>query len=365
MNPKILIVRGKYINQYEMQNYEPMVDMGFDLYGVGSLKSIHDQFKFPLIKLFSPPDLPNFPYKMPILNRLCFGDAMYLFGLSKVVKNIQPDVVHGRETYFHFTYQLAKLRAQNQIKKLIVTCSETRPFNHEGIWRRKTIKNFVKKHTDLFHTLTNKAKEALIIEGVSPDKITVIPYGVDQSLFKPQFPIKSLKNKIRLLFVGRLVPEKGIHDLIKIYHALKKSKINFSFTIIGQGPLSKLLQQNHLSFDSAPYHQMPSIYQQTDILISLSKTTSYWEELYGMNLVEAQSCAVVPLAYNSGAIPEVIPHHDLLVPENNWTKIVQKIINFYRHPQKLTQTKHQIYNYAKKHYDAIKQAAKIAQLYND
>ncbi len=43
---KIAIVRGRYLNQYEMQSYEPLSSK-YSLTGFGSLTSYHDKFVFP------------------------------------------------------------------------------------------------------------------------------------------------------------------------------------------------------------------------------------------------------------------------------------------------------------------------------
>ena len=98
----IAVVRGKFLNKYEMQFFEPLLAGrdGFTITAFGSRTSFHDQFAFPVVKLPSPMDLPDFPYKMPILNRL-FTDAHYLFGLEKRLKGF--DLVHTAETYFHYT----------------------------------------------------------------------------------------------------------------------------------------------------------------------------------------------------------------------------------------------------------------------
>ncbi|HSW97405.1 MAG TPA: hypothetical protein VLF89_06280, partial [Candidatus Saccharimonadales bacterium] len=69
MKAKIAIVRGKFLNQYEMQSYEPLT-ASFDLTAFGSLTAFHTHFAFPTVKLFSPLDVPDFPYKTQLLNRL-------------------------------------------------------------------------------------------------------------------------------------------------------------------------------------------------------------------------------------------------------------------------------------------------------
>ncbi|MBI3559599.1 hypothetical protein HY087_00530, partial [Candidatus Gottesmanbacteria bacterium] len=68
------------MNMYEMQMYEPLVGR-YDITAFGSLTCYHDRFVFPVVKLPSPMDVPEFPYKTPLLNRL-FVDAHYLWGLE-------------------------------------------------------------------------------------------------------------------------------------------------------------------------------------------------------------------------------------------------------------------------------------------
>ena len=345
-----------------MQNYEPLVDYGLKVWGVGSLRPIHQNYKFPLIKLPSPVDLPDFPYKMPLLNRLFLGDAMWLFGLERTLRQRKITVASGRETYFYFTYQLAKMRAKGDLKKLVVTCSETKPFNHEGIWRRKQIKQFIRQNTDVFHTLTVKAKNALVKEGVEPRKIKVIPYGVNQKTFYPSW--SKSRRKLRILFVGRLVEEKGVRNLVSIYNLLHRRGVDFELKVVGRGPLKKYLENNGIPSFSYPYREMPAIYRQADILLSLSHTTKYWEELFGMNLVEAMSSGVVPLAYRSGAIEEVVGNDQLLVKEGDYSGIVEKVINFIAHPQTLLNYKQKVYSLARERYDSRKQARKLEQLFS-
>lgn len=63
-HPNVAIVRGKFLNRYEMQAFTPLI-RDYRITAYSSLTPLHDQFAFPLIKLPSPMDLPNVPYKMP------------------------------------------------------------------------------------------------------------------------------------------------------------------------------------------------------------------------------------------------------------------------------------------------------------
>ena len=76
----------------------------------------------------------------------------------------------------------------------------------------------------------------------NPDRITVIPAGVDCDTFKPQAKNTQIierlgiaKDNVKILFVGRFVPEKGIFDLLNAFSILLKNKQNVELLIVGSG----------------------------------------------------------------------------------------------------------------------------------
>lgn len=370
---KIAIIRGRYLNQYEMQSYEPLASR-FKIMAFSSKKPLEEKFKFPVKKLFSPLDLPDFPYKLPILNRLCFGDSMYLFGLEKALGGF--DLAHSRETYFHFTQQALNAKKARIIKKVLVTVSETIPFNHEGIWRRKTFKKRSLKEADHFHTLTEKAKRCLIKEGCDPKKITVIPYGIDLNKFKVSSSAKATADKknsklIKLLFVGRLVKEKGIYDVLRAFVQLIKEKTNCQLTIIGNGEEKESIKNliNQIGFNQfikikkVSYAKMSEEYQKADIFVLASKPTKYWEEYFGMSLIEAMACGLPVVSTTSGAIPEVVGKAGLLVTPGKANELFfafRKLIENIALRKKLSLKARQR---AENYFDSRKVALKIGKLY--
>ena len=93
---KIFIVRGGFLNPFELQNYVSLKEK-HDIKAISSKHPISDKIDLPLIKLWSPTDIPRIPFKFPILNRL-FTDAHWLLGLEKVIN--KADIVHVAETYY-------------------------------------------------------------------------------------------------------------------------------------------------------------------------------------------------------------------------------------------------------------------------
>jgi len=298
---KISIVRGAFLNPFELQNYSPLTSE-FDLLAISSKHPISDKVNMPLKKLWSPTDLPSFPFKYPILNRL-FTDAHQLFGLEKEIQD--SDIVHVAETYYGYTHQAVMAKRRGLVKKIISTVWETIPHNNESIRGRRQYKQYGYENIDKFLAVTNKAKDALIKEGVSAQKIEVVKLGIDINKFKPKHAAKR-KRSINILCVARLVPEKGITDLVDAFVDIYKKDNRVRLTLVGDGPLKRDLKgYKNITVKKVPYGIIHNEYQKADIFCLPSLKTKTWEEQYGMSLIEAMASGLPVVTTKTGGIPEV------------------------------------------------------------
>lgn len=298
---KIIIIRGAFLNPFELQNYYGL-EGGNSVEVISSKRPISSKINLPLKKLWSPADIPSFPFKYPILNRL-FVDAQVLYGLENAIKG--SDIVHVAETYFGYTYQAIVAKRRGFVKKVISTVWETIPFNNQSLKGRKMIKVYSKENIDHFIAVTERAKNALIKEGISSEKITVIPMGVDLKRFKPRPKLKN-KRVLSILCVSRLVEEKGILDLVRAFLEIRKKNQNVNLTFVGRGPLkSEISGYKGINIKALPYSKIPEEYSRADIFCLPSRSTKNWEEQFGMCLVEAMASGLPIVSTNSGAIPEV------------------------------------------------------------
>lgn len=336
--PRVAIVRGKFLNQFDMQSLVPLMRR-YDLTAVGSLAPMHRSFPFPVVHLPSPMDLPEFPYRLPILNRL-FTDAHYLVGLEKSLRGF--DLVHTAETYYHYTHQALEAKRSGTVKKVIATVWETIPYNNEGIRGRSQFKARAIRDLDHIIAVTAKAKYALISEGADARKISVIGAHIDTKIFSPKTGWLSAiqrnpKKSLTILFCGRLVPEKGIGEIIAAMHSLahtdKLSGYRLHWRFVGDGPLKKYVEAHarlnlknwHSTIESAKYPGMPEIYRQADIVIAPSMPVRYWEEQYGMTLLEAQASGVPIITTSTGGIPENVGDAAVLIPPGDASALASAI----------------------------------------
>lgn len=318
---KVALVRGKYLNNYEGQNFR-LPKNRVALSAIASRFPLDTNVNFPLIEL---PSLSDFDSKFTkIIANRTLGDSQILFGLEKYAGKF--DIFHSADPHYYYSYQLARLRQRRTINRLLLTSWETIPFNNETVKHKKLIKKFSMSNADLFLCYTQKAKDCLIKEGVKENKIKVIKLGVDLSRFCQS---QSTTKDLTLLFVGRLVEEKGALDL---YEAFKKTE-GKRLKIVGTGPLEskieRLIKKDRLSdsvtIENKTYPEMPKVYQSADIFVMPSRRTKTWEEQYGMVLIEAMASGLPIIAYNTGVIAENLGSAGILIKENDVGELSRQI----------------------------------------
>jgi glycosyltransferase involved in cell wall biosynthesis len=338
----LALIRGKFLNAFDMQTYEPLIG-SYDITAFGSYRPFHTQFAFPTERLWSPMDIPDFPYKMQILNRL-FVDAHHLFGIERALEGF--DIVDTAETYFYFTKQAIDAKRQGKVKKVVVHVDENIPFNNEGIWGRKRIKRYVQTYADHFIAISKLSKQALVQEGVAEHRVSVVGYGIDTARF---IPLKSHwkqlstnTHPLSLVFVGRLEIEKGVFEIIEAIRALSSDKTipTFHVTCVGEGKEKNAMQtlihsyglESLFSFRTASYADMPSVYAHADVMIAPSKRTKTWMEQYNIALLEAQSMGLPIVTTKSGAIGENVGDCALFCKEGDSQSLFQQIQTFVKNP---------------------------------
>lgn len=355
----IYLLRASHANEFELQNYAPIAEK-LHINVVTSQNPL-TPISMSTTKLWSPTDLPDLLMRRQLLNRL-IGGEQWLFGLEKHVTKcsdvLKHDnaIIHTVETYTPYTHQAVNLRKNGEISKLVCTCWETIPHANEKFARLRKWKQEAYQYVDLFHTPTERAKQALINEGVDPSRIIVIPYGVDLTRFHPM-PMRSAAKRGLVLTVARLEKEKGMEDLERVAQSLP----GYNFLVVGRGTYNP--RGSNISISSVPYSEIHKVYGKADLFFLPSRTTATWEEQYGMALVEAMACGLPIVTTDSGAIPEIVGDAGITHRECDTAAMTDTIFDILTNKSRSAELSKLSLARATKLYDSKKVAAKLAILY--
>jgi glycosyltransferase involved in cell wall biosynthesis len=179
-------------------------------------------------------------------------------------------------------------------------------------------------------TITKYAQEKIIeFYGVDPRKIRLVPNGVDSEKFNPANDCGFIKkrfgttNRLMVLFVGRLIPRKGLFYLVEAAKHIVKEHGSTLFVIVGEGPLkgrliaeveAANLANNFLFLGDISESELPAVYCSADVFVFPSI-----QEGQGIALLEAQSSAKPVVAFDLTGIKEAVIDKEtgLLVKPNS------------------------------------------------
>jgi len=173
---------------------------------------------------------------------------------------------------------------------------------------------------------------------VGEAKVRVVPNGVDPEKFKPfedQAAIKrqfGLGNEPCVLFVGSLIPRKGLPFLVEAAKKIVKEYKETKFIIVGEGPLrNQLLRELEVANLSGNFtfignitgNMLPPIYNCADVFALPSI-----QEGQGIVLLEAQASAKPVVAFDIGGVNEAVRGDEtgLLVQRGNTDMLADAIM---------------------------------------
>ena len=228
------------------------------------------------------------------------------------------------------------------------------------------------KHADAIAVVSSALRrkaETLIGE---TDRISVMPMGVDITRFHPPAPGTSRSG---LLYVGRLVREKGLHTLLSAMHDAALSGLNPHLTVIGIGPAesryksqaAKLGLGSQVTFLGAlPNPQLVPFYQRAQALIFPSLLgSSGQQEGMGLVPIEALACECPVIASSLPAVSEIISDREtgLLFTPDDISGLAGRIADVLHNPDMTRKTARAGRELVEKRYGWDAAAAAYRDLY--
>lgn len=212
-------------------------------------------------------------------------------GLRKTIARVKPDVVFVEEEPHSFA---ARQVARTGVRFVVhenQNILRTLPFPFPRI--RRTV---LSRAAGV--TVRNVAARDLVRAEGFVGPIGLFPHAVDTG----GVPAAALDLPRPVVgFAGRLVPEKGIEDLLAATEDLDASVL-----VVGDGPLRAQIPRRVRCIGAVPHAQMASWYAAMDVAIVPSRTTPTWKEQFGRVIIEANAVGVPVIVSDSGELPRTL-----------------------------------------------------------
>lgn len=177
------------------------------------------------------------------------------------------------------------------------------------------IKKRVAESSTAMSVVSSAMKTYLTEQNIHPRVLKVIPMGID---FKNRFSVQSeiQRKSYEILFVGRLVPKKGLCFLLEAISLLTNKYPQLSLKIVGFGPEEKNLKslvkqlklEKYVQFLGAlSQDQLPQFYQSATVFVApFIRADNGDQEGLPVALMEAIGCACPIIAGQVAGLEDLL-----------------------------------------------------------
>lgn len=133
-----------------------------------------------------------------------------------------------------------------------------------------------------------------------------------------------------LVFLGRLVSDKGVHVLLEALRTLAGRSSFPTLTVIGDGPDRAMLESQAASLSLSGQIVFAGALPPPKVALMLNRhkilvVPSLWREPFGVVALEAAACGCVPLGSDAGGLPEAIGESGMTFKRGDSSDLARKI----------------------------------------
>lgn len=257
--------------------------------------------------------------------------------LSRIIKDLRPDIVHAHDPHAVALAALAlSFLTSGKCPRLVASRRVAFHLKTNAFSRWKY------HQVDCFVAASNAIRDMLIGDGVDPDRTTTVYEGIDLHRVQVE-PAANIHAEFWLPThapivgaVAALTQEKGHKYLIDAAALVVRDVPDARFVILGEGDLRQTLERQVKELHLDKHVVLPGF--RADILSFIKSfdifvMSSLFEGL-GTSLLDAMALSKPAVASDTGGIPEVVSHGEtgLLVPPRDARELAAAIVNLLKDP---------------------------------
>jgi glycogen synthase len=240
-------------------------------------------------------------------------------------------LVRWCDVYFHGCVSLKGLWPLLLVRRPLAITHQTwyRRVDGSNSWQ-----DYLKKFVTRFATNIACSQS---ISVAMPGKSKIIPNSYREDIFCEHPTISRNQD---LVFLGRLVSDKGVNLLISALAQLKSRGLTPNLTIIGRGPeQSNLCQQaEELNvFNQVNFVGMKLDRELAELLNThkVMVVPSLWEEPFGIVALEGIACGCVVVGSDGGGLKDAIGNCGVTFPNGNVDLLTDALFDLLSHSERL------------------------------
>jgi len=254
--------------------------------------------------------------------------------LSNIIRGVSPDLIVVMSPLFLASAQVVKEAIKNKKPSVLEVHGV---YAERGLILRMmqniylhTIGRWILENSTLIRCLHKHDAVELTKFGAPPDKIRIIPNAVDTDLFKPSRE----REENSLIWVGRMVPEKGLTYLIKALTVIVKeySLKDISLKLIGDGPQLSFLLKMVRKFNLNKHVRFLGSRSRKEVANMLARSSLFvfpsLREGMPLSVLEAMSCGLPVIGSRVIGLENLVVnnYNGLLVPPKDPRSLADAIV---------------------------------------
>ena len=250
--------------------------------------------------------------------------------LTYQILKFRPEVIYSRQCLFDFMHALV-----SKVFGVPYVMEKNGIMEHE--FRQKGVNTFLISLLKLSELVNLRLASAVVcvtkgikqqlsrLYDIDPEKMVVIPNGVDPEIFKPLRKDQCLaalglrENKFYLGFCGTLAPWQGVNILLEAASLLCSKYPQLSYLIVGDGEGFQQLKDKAKSsgiedmvyfFGRVPHAKIPLYINCCDVVVVPKTSTNRVTGMSPLKLYEYLSCGKAVISSNIDGLTEVVREAD-------------------------------------------------------